>query len=338
MKPTNFSYHLTKYMSSFLPGTRGLSSNTIMAYRDTFALLLKFCTSAKGMSAEKVTLEFLQPATIREFLEWLEKTRGNSVQTRNNRLASLKSFFKYLQSESLEHIYQCQQIMAIPLKKAPSGSIDYLSLDGIKAILDRPITSAKDGRRDLVLLSTLYDAAPRAQEIADIAVADVRLQKPETIKLTGKGQKTRIVPIMAPTAKLLEQYLTENGLKNAAKGQQPLFANRSGNKLTRSGIAYILGKYAAIARQESPLLIPKKISPHCFRHSKAMHLLQAGVSLIYIRDFLGHEFISTTEVYAKVDGEMKRKELERAYVPVHDPEMPIWQQNHDLMEWLKSLV
>ena len=321
-----------------MPGTRGLSSNTIMAYRDTFALLLKFCTSAKGMSAEKVTLEFLQPATIREFLEWLEKTRNNSVQTRNNRLASLKSFFKYLQTESPEHIYQCQQIMAMPLKKAPSGSMDYLSLDGIKAILDRPITSTKDGRRDLVLLSVFMMPHHGCRRLQIITVSDVRLQKPETIKLTGKGQKTRIVPIMEPTAKLLEQYLTENGLKNAAKSQRPLFTNRSGNKLTRSGIAYILGKYANAARKESPLLIPKKISPHCFRHSKAFHLLQSGVLLIYIRDFLGHESISTTEVYAKVDGEMKRKELEKAYVPVHDPEMPIWQQNHDLMEWLKSLV
>lgn len=337
MKPTNFSYHLTKYLSSFLPGIRGLSSNTIFSYRDTFTLLLKFCALEKKIPSEKVTLEILQADFIKEFLEWLETSRHSLASTRNQRLASIKSFFKYLQTESTAHIYQCQQIMAIPLKRTKSKIFDYLSLDGIKAILAVTNAFSKEGRRDTVLLSILYDGAPRVQELADMKVADIRLQKPETIKLTGKGRITRIVPIMEPTARLLNQYITENDLNNPQKGAQPLFTNRSGNKLTRSGITYIFQKYGHCARPENPLLIPKTVSPHCFRHSKAMHLLQSGVSLIYIRDFLGHEFISTTQIYAKADEEIKRKALEKAFEPVHEPEMPIWQQNHDLMEWLKNL-
>ncbi len=337
MKPTNFSYHLTKYLSSFLPGIRGFSSNTICSYRDTFTLLLKYYASEKKIPSEKVTLEILQADFIKEFLDWLETTRHCSASTRNQRLASIKSFFKYLQTESAEHIYQCQQIMAIPLKRANAEIFDYLSLAGIKAILAVTNTFSKEGRRDTVLLSILYDGAPRVQELADMQVGDIRLQKPETIKLTGKGRKTRIIPIMEPTARLLNQYITENGFNYPEKASHPLFSNRSGNKLTRSGITYILKKYTDCARLANPILIPKTVSPHCFRHSKAMHLLQSGVSLIYIRDFLGHEFISTTQVYAKSDEAMKRKALEKAFEPVHGSEMPIWQQNHDLMEWLKDL-
>jgi site-specific recombinase XerD len=165
--------------------------------------LLKYYALEKKIPAEKVTLEILQADSIREFLEWLETTRHSSPSTRNQRLASIKSFFKYLQTESSEYIYQCQQIMAIPLKRTNTEMIDYLSLDGIKAILAMTNTVSKEGRRDTVLLSILYDGAPRVQELADMKVADIRLQKPETIKLTGKGRKTRIVPIMEPTVRLL---------------------------------------------------------------------------------------------------------------------------------------
>lgn len=337
MKPTDFSYHLTKYLSTYLPGMQGLSSNTIASRRDAFTLLLGFCKKVKGVPVEKVEIQTLSVKLITDFLDWLENDRKCCASTRNQRLTSIKAFFKYLQTETPEYILLCQQIMSVPLKKTINRNICYLTLDGIKSILDAINTTSRTGRRDLVLLSVLYDSGARVQELADLKVGDIRLQKPETISLTGKGKKTRIVPMLEPTARLLKQYLTENYLGSPSHKLYPLFCNRSGNKLSRAGIAYVLKKYVCTVRVTHPTLLPDVVSVHSLRHSKAMHMLQAGVPLIYIRDFLGHEEISTTEIYAKCDGKMKREALESAYSEMRSTKLPVWHQDNNLMSWLKSL-
>lgn len=337
MKPTDFAYHLTTYLTKFLPSRVGISNNTICSYRDTFTLLLRFCSEEKLIRVEKITIESLQKTLIVEFLAWLEEKRGCTVSTRNQRLAAIHAFFRYLQMEVPEHLYLCQQILAIPMKRSANKAIQYLTLDAVKSILEAPDTSTMTGRRDLVLLSLMYDTGARVQEIADLTVADVRLENPATIKVTGKGNKSRLVPLMTPTVKLLNQYLSENNLKSIARGSYPLFQNRSHGKLTRAGITYILKKYVEEARSRHPELIPKVVSPHSFRHSKAMHLLQSGVNLVYIRDLLGHVSIKTTEVYARADSMMKRNALENAYQVTSPSEMPVWQQNQDLLKWLKDL-
>jgi integrase/recombinase XerD len=175
------------------------------------------------------------------------------------------------------------------------------------------------------------------QEIADVRVADVRLYHPATVKLTGKGNKTRIVPLMGPMVRLLDQYLKENRLNLPQCNEYPLFCNSEGKKLTRSGISYILKKYFRAAKKLFPECFTDTISPHVMRHSKAMHLLQSGVNLIYIRDLLGHVNIQTTEIYARADSSMKRKALEEAYTNVVSEDLPQWQQNADLLEWLQNL-
>jgi site-specific recombinase XerD len=337
MKPTDFAYHLTTYLSKYLPGKAGISRNTILSYRDTFSLLLRFCSEDKAMTIEKITLKALTKNLIDEFLVWLETQRGCAVSTRNQRLSAIHSFFRYLQLEEPGHLFTCQQILSIPVKRTARKTINYLTLDAVKSILEAPDTSRLMGRRDLVLLGLMYDTGARVQEIADLNVADVRLENPPTVKLTGKGHRSRLVPLMTPTAKLLEQYLFEHDLKHAEYGSQPMFQNRSSSKLTRAGIAYILNKYVQAARMSHPEIIPKKVSPHCFRHSKAMHLLQSGVNLVYIRDFLGHATIKTTEMYARADSLMKRNALEKAYQIASPSEMPIWQQDHALLKWLKGL-
>ncbi|MBS3952419.1 MAG: tyrosine-type recombinase/integrase [Methylomicrobium sp.] len=337
MKPTDLSYHLTKYLSAYLPGVQGLSSNTIASRRDAFALLLTFCKEIKGIPVEKVEIQTLNARLITDFLGWLENDRKCCASTRNQRLSSIKAFFKYLQTETPDYILQCQQVMSIPLKKCTNGNINYMTLDGIKALLDAIDISKRNGRRDLTLISVLYDSGARVQELADLTVGSIRLQKPETINLKGKGKKTRIVPIMEPTARLLQQYLIENDLVSASKRSQPLFFNRSGNKFSRAGIAYVLKKYISLAKEVHPNLLPDVVSVHSLRHSKAMHMLQAGVPLIYIRDFLGHEEISTTEVYAKCDGKMKREAFEGAYTETRSTALPIWHQDNNLLTWLKSL-
>jgi len=337
MKPTDFAYHLTGYLTKYLPGRVGMSSNTIRSYRDAFALFLQFCAETQNLVAEKITLETITKRLIEDFLTWLESTRECSVSTRNQRLAAIRAFFRYLQMEAPENLYRSQQILALPTKRCSQKPVHYLTLEGIKAILSEPDLHSPAGRRNLVLLSLLYDTGARVQELADLVVSDVRLSAPATVKLTGKGGKGRVVPLMTSTAKLVTQYLSELGLTHAAQGQYPLFQNRSRGKLTRAGITYILKKYGAQARARYPAIIPAAISPHCFRHSKAMHLLQAGVNLIYIRDLLGHVSIKTTEVYARADSRMKRQALEQAYPPVSPSEMPSWQQSAGLLKWLKGL-
>jgi site-specific recombinase XerD len=337
MKPTDFGYYLTGFLSRHLPGTVGLSPNTIISYRDTFSLFLEFCSVHKEIAPEKFSLDHLNRKLVEEYLQWLEETRKCIASTRNVRLAAVHSFCQYLQMEFPDYIHQAQQILSIPMKRTKKVSVEYITLDAMKLLLRKPDETTKEGRKDTVLLSLLYDSGARVQELADLKVGDIRIASPPTVKLTGKGGKSRIVPLMKPMAALLKQYLSENNLREPYAFDYPLFSNRSKNKLTRAGIAYIVKKYADEAIKEAPELFPDKLSPHCFRHSRAMHLLQSGVNLVYIRDFLGHVDIQTTEIYARIDGETKRRALEKSSKQVVSDKLPAWQNNAGLMNWLKSL-
>ncbi len=185
-------------------------------------------------------------------------------------------------------------------------------------------------------MSLMYDSGARVQEIIDITVKDFTAGSNPVLVLTGKGNKIRRVPVMKNTASILEKYICENRLNLAHKADHPLFTNNQHNKLTKEGVAYIVNKYAGSAHETSAK-VPEKVNCHMLRHSKAVHLLQAGVNLIYIRDFLGHSDIKTTEIYARADSELKRKALENAYPDLVDSNLPDWNENSDLMEWLSEL-
>jgi site-specific recombinase XerD len=258
------------------------------------------------------------------------------MSTRNYRLAALHAFFRYLQTEEPKALLQCQRILAIPLKRCPRSIVTYLPPDDLKAILAQPDLNTPEGRRDAVLLSLLYDTGARLQEIIDLSVEDVRLQSPAQIKLRGKGRKMRVVPLMEPTVQLLRAYLQERQLNLPECARHPLFFNRAGFHLSRSGIRYILQKYNTQAKANHPQL-RETISPHILRHSKAMHLLQAGIPLIIIRNILGHADVKTTEIYAKADLEMKRQALEKVAHISPTQSLPSWQTNKELLDWLKSL-
>ena len=283
----NFSYYLSAFLAKHLPGIVGASSNTVSSYRDTFVLFLRYMKAEKDTPAERIKLKSLDPKCFSEFLDWLEAERNCTVTTRNVRLAAIHSFFRYLQYESPEYLDLCQKVLAIPFKKTEQRVLNYFSTDGIKLLLSMPDTSTKSGRRDLALLSLMYDTGARVQEIADLTPQCVRFEKPATIRLHGKGNKTRIVPMMEAQVSLLKRYMTEQNLLRSEEQPHPLFRNKCGVKLTRAGISYILDKYVSMARTIAPELVPDNISCHCLRHSKAMHLLQAGVNLVYIRDFFG---------------------------------------------------
>ncbi len=309
MNPTCFARYMSKYLTEYLPGIQGVSYNTIASKRDAYILLLKYLDDTQNIKAEDVDIPLLTRETIIKYLEWLEKSRGSSVSTRNIRLAAIKSLFSYIQTQTPDYIYQCQQILSIPRKKEPGHTLEYLTIEGIKSVLDAVETSSRTGFRDLTLLSLMYDSAARVQEIADLSVNDFRAEKPSTLRLTGKGSKTRIVPLMSTTSDLVSKYISIYHPSYRGEYNVPLFSNRKKEKLTRAGIAYILKKYIKIAREKQPDLIPETVSPHGLRHSKSMHMLQAGVPLIYIRDFLGHSEISTTEIYYDKQVFMERKKL-----------------------------
>lgn len=335
MKATDFAKCLTSYLTIYLPGQLGLSENTIMAYRDTFKLVLLFAESEYHLRPEKITLADFNTNFITDFLLWLEQERRCSIATRNQRLAALRAFAKYARTQHPAYLFEAQKILDLKAKKTSAPTITYLSSDDVHSIFAQTDTSTKYGKRDMVLLSLMYDSGARVQEICDLRVRDVRLQKPPTITLTGKGRKTRFVPIMASTANVLAVYISDNGLSKPEKADQPLFLNHQHGKLTRAGITYILKKYFDAARMVNPSL-PQKISPHILRHSKAMHMLQAGINLIYIRDFLGHAHVETTEIYAKADTEMKRRALESAYIKI-DSDLPAWTDDKNLMALLTTL-
>jgi integrase/recombinase XerD len=336
MKPTDFAKHLTEFLSVYLPLQRNSSKNTIYSYRDTFKLLIRYCWEKKSIPAEKITMDTLSSNLIASFLEWLENNRKYCISSRNQRLAAVHSFFRYVQSEEPTGIFHFQKIIAIPVKKAKKTIVEHLAPEAMKQLLEQPDKHTPKGRRDLTLMSILYDTAARVQELIDIRVGDVVLDNPAVITLTGKGNKIRRVPIMNSAVLLLQNYLTENKLKQPEKNRNPLFINNQHNKLTKEGVAYIVAKYVKLARRSS-IIVPPKVNVHMFRHSKAMHLLQAGVNLIYIRDFLGHVDLKTTEIYARTDTETKRKAIENAYPDLIDTNLPDWSEDKALLLWLSEL-
>jgi integrase/recombinase XerD len=336
MRPTDFSKSLTNFLSCYLPGEKGISKNTIASYRDTFVLFLTFMKDEKGIPADKLMLKQVDKEKVMDFLDWIEEKRLCCAATRNVRLAAIHSFFQYLQYQSPENLLEWQKILSIPVKRTEKISINYLSLEGIRLLLEHPDRSTRNGRRDLALLSLMYDSGARVQEVIDLTPSMVRLESPCTVKLIGKGNKARIVPLLDVQVKFLRQYMLENKLLEPHANMYPLFSNSRKEKLTRAGVNYILAKYAQQARKKHPTLIPKKLSCHCLRHSKAMHLLQSGVNLVYIRDILGHTSVQVTEVYARTDSRQKREAIENAYTDVTPKDTPSWLVNDDLLDWLKS--
>ncbi len=302
----------------------------------TFTLIGRFCRDVRGIAPERLRLEQIDVSLVEAFLDYLERERKSSPRTRNQRLAALHAFFRYVQVEEPARMHQCQKILAIPLRKHARPTVNYLSKEELAEILAQPDLQTPEGRRDAVLLSVLYDAGARVQELVDLSVGDVRLDPPAQLRLLGKGRKMRAVPLMGNTVQLLRKHMQENHLDRPEQFDKPLFQNAHHERLTRSGIRYILHKYVVLAQSRRPSL-NRTVSPHTLRHTKGMHLLQSGVSLDMIRDFLGHVDAKTTQIYARANLEMKRKALEKISEPPSVQTIPCWQQNKDLLDWLHSL-
>jgi integrase/recombinase XerD len=335
-KANELLHYVQAFFQSHLAAKRGVSPNTVLAYRDAIKLFLSFAARQAGKRPVLVRLEDLQPETVLAFLDEIETARGNKVVTRNLRLSALRTFFGYLAAQDTLRAGQYQKIVAIPLKRTSHPLIGYLEVAEMNAVLEAIDRSRGRGQRDYALLSFMYNTGARVQETSDMTVGALRLVPTLIATITGKGGKTRQVPLWPQTAELLREHLSER--KVIHDPGAPLFVNAHGQPLTRFGIHHILRTRVRAAHERCPSLRARRVSPHTLRHTTAMHLLQSGVDLTVIKSWLGHVNLATTHGYVEIDLEMKRKALAACSPPDTAPTLQrLIDQNQDVISWLESL-
>jgi len=333
--PTRFAAALRAFFAQHLPLTRGLSPRTVLSYRDTFVLLLRFLALRHRCGVADLEVQHLRADDVLAFLDHLETERKNSVASRNARLAGIHAFARFLATRDPELIEESQRILAVPTKRGPARAVDYLEGDEIGAMLEAvSVHRGPDHLRDRALLLTLFNTGARVQELLDIRPGDLQLDRPTSVRLRGKGRKERLCPLWPETADALRTLLA-----TTPAASTPVFRNRRGEPMTRFGIRYLLRCYAERAGTAAPTISAKRIHPHTCRHSAAVHLLRAGVDLVTISHWLGHASVETTNRYAAVDLETKRKALERAgpVAGASESKVATWRTDSSVMEWLESL-
>lgn len=327
-------YYLTHYFQDYLPMIKGLSSNTINSYRDTFVLLLDYLSKEKRMNIDNLSIPEINETVISEFLAYLETERGNCAATRNQRLTAIRAFYRYLQRKVLAYFELCSSIITIPNKKVIVKTLSYFSVEEIELLVNLPDTSKKYGFRDYVILLLMYETAARGQEIVSLKKGQLFLGDYSNLILEGKGSKHRRVPISNELTSLLEKYLTVVPIQNSA---DTIFRNRQGLTLTTKGIEYVILKYVSLARKQYPEKFNEHYTTSCIRRSRAMHLLESGINIVYIRDFLGHSSVLSTEIYAKANSKIKEKQLRQYSNKLNVEEKYSVQEKAELLNFLKEL-
>lgn len=333
-KPNTLALTLRDFFENHLPLLRGMSPHTILSYRDCFILLLRYVAAQRRRPVPKLDIEDLDVEMIISFLQMLENERHNSATTRNIRLSAIHTFFCYLSGKHPEKLEQCQRILSIPFKRTRSRPVEYFEYDEIQAILAAIDRSKEDGRRDYVLIATMFNTGARVQEILDLQVHHLQLTRPFQLRLIGKGRKERICPLWPQTALLLKELLEKRG---GTHSNEHVFLNHRKEPLTRFGIRYLLGKYCDLAKANTPSLVAKKLHPHSMRHSTAVYLLKSGVDIVTISHWLGHVSLNTTNQYISVDLEIKREAIKKAAPVGTNSKKTPWLTNVSILEWLESL-
>lgn len=326
-------HFVRRFLLEEVVADRNLTINTQRSYRDSIRLLLRFMADHHAADATRVTVEHVTAPIVRAFLAHLEEQRGNSVATRNQRLAAIHSLFRFVARQVPELVHQATQIQAIPLRRAAPPAMAYLDKPEIDALLAVPDRSRPQGQRDYALLLFLYNTGARATETAELTVGAVALDTAPSARFLGKGRKTRTCPLWPHTVKVLRQLL---GPRLDGPQDAPLFRNVRGEPVTRFGIHDLIARTVVKAAETTPSLRAKRVSPHTLRHTTAVHLLRAGVDINTIRAWLGHVSLETTNRYAEVDLEMKAKALETCAITNSD-RTPAWRKDKDLMAFLSSL-
>jgi integrase/recombinase XerD len=322
------------YFTDHLPRLRGTSPNTIHSYRDSIVLLLRFLSRQRDKPITELDLEDVEPPGILAFLAHLEEERKNGVSTRNVRLSAIHALFHFVASRNPEHLQLAQRVLGIPFKRARQRAIDYLEYEEIDAVLKTINRTTLQGSRDYALLATMCNTGGRAQEIADLRVSDLQLTKPFQVRLFGKGGKERYCPLWPQTAAVLRTFCQQSNLD--MRSESHVFLNHRGYPLTRFGIRHILARCLGLACATVPNLRKKRLHPHSVRHSTAVALLKSGVDLSTISHLLGHASPNTTNRYAKVDLDMKRKAIAKVK-PVARKSRTPWDKNRTILDWLESL-
>ncbi len=322
------------YFSDHLPRLRGSSPHTVLSYRDSIVLLLRFLAEHRGKPVAELDFADLNPPGILAFLAHLEEHRKNGVPTRNVRLAAIHAFFRFVAFRNPEQLDQVQRVIAIPFKRAPTRTIDYLEYDEIDSILKAINRATLQGVRDYALIATMFNTGGRVQEIVNLRVRDLQLIKPFQVRLFGKGKKERYCPIWPETAAVLRSFCKQRKIEISPEAH--LFVNHRGQPLSRFGVRHILSQRLEAARPIAPTLAKKRLHPHSMRHSTAVALLKSGVDLSPISHMLGHARPTTTNRYAKVDVEMKRKAIAKVR-PVSRKSRTPWAKDSTILDWLESL-
>lgn len=333
MKQTLFICQLTSYFETHLPEIKQCSPNTIAAYADAFALLFQFFLEKKGLPHYRVNYKDFTPAMMDDFLLWLTLERHYSAASKKQRLSAIKSFLKYASRRELAALNALSAAMGTETPRIPQTIFPYFTVEEIRILLRLPDPNRKTGRRDMVLLSLLYESAARAQELCDLCVGNVRFSVPTKVRLHGKGSKTREIAISDDVSKLLHWHLRENGLED--ERNHPLFSSQTNEKMTPACIRNLTEKYVAMGKAAHPKLFPEpKYSPHSFRHSKAVHMVEAGSQLIYIRNYLGHASMKSTEIYARIGQDAVNKALANRNIPKAAPEETILRNPNPIPEFI----
>jgi integrase/recombinase XerD len=320
-----------RFLLEHLVAERNLARNTQASYRDTLVLLLPFVSRNRKTPVDRLAIGDLSAVLVRRFLEHLEKHRGCSVTTRNQRLGAIHSLAKFIATHSPEHVSWCMDIRNVPFKKTAKPVIPYLEKPEIDAVLKAPARQTVQGARDYALILFLYNTGARADEAARLAIGDVTWGSFAAVRLVGKGNKTRHCPLWPKTADILKK------LAGVRAPQERVFLNRLKQPLTRFGIYALVRRAVTEAARDVPSLKTKRVSPHCIRHASACHLLRAGVDINTIRAFLGHVSLTTTNVYAEVDLEMKARALARTDLGDDVAPMRRWRKDPNLIDFLKSI-
>jgi site-specific recombinase XerD len=292
------------FFANHLRRTRGASEHTVRAYRDGLRTFFLFLANHVGHSVSDLRLDDIRAEAVLAFLSHLESARGNGIKTRNCRLAAIRSFVEHLLRHDLTRAQEYGRILAIPTKRPGHRLITYLEPEDVRSVIVAIDGADPLSRRDRALILLLYNTGARISEVLAIRPRDLQIERPLQVHLLGKGRKERICPLWAETAAALR------ALPMDSSPDERLFRNKRGSPLTRDGAAYILAKYVRRAAEARPVLRRRRITPHVLRHSCAVALLQAGVDVSVIRDYLGHASIATTSHYLNTSLEMKRGVLQ----------------------------
>ena len=335
---TTLGLLIVSFFRNYLTNQKGCTPNTIASYSDCIKLLLSFSCERLNVSFDMLRLEMITDQLILDFLDHLEHNRSNEPTTRNVRLGAIKTFFRFLALNEPTAGAVCERVCAISIKKTEHKVIATLDNEEVKAILTTTLSHTLLGARDQALLLMLYNTGARVQELVNLEVEDLRMEKPLQVLLTGKGRKQRIVPLYEETVSAILHYLKIRGQSGVE--HETLFLNAHGERITRFGIRHIVSKYVALAARTCPSLKGKKITPHTYRHTTALHLIQSGVDISVVKEWLGHADIKTTSLYVDIDIEMKRRALEACPPPfapqTDEPQKPLW-QNPDILHFLQRL-